>query len=71
MPKYEGGCLCGKVRLELNDEPELAYGCHCRFCQRATGTAFRSGMRYRKANVSLMTVSLKPTFILALNTGGH
>ena len=58
MPKYEGGCLCGKVRLELNDEPELAYGCHCRFCQRATGTAFRSGMRYRKENVSLNNAEL-------------
>ena len=45
MPKHEGGCLCGKVRFELNDDPEVAYGCHCRFCQKATGTAFRSGLR--------------------------
>ena len=59
MPKHEGGCLCGKVRFELNDDPEVAYGCHCRFCQKATGTAFRSGMRYRKENVSINDAELK------------
>ena len=51
MLKHEGGYLCVKVRFELNYDPELGYGCHCQFCQRATGTAFRSGMRYRKENV--------------------
>ena len=59
MPKHQGGCLCGKVRFELNDDPEVAYGCHCRFCQKATGTAFRSGMRYRKENVSINNAELK------------
>ena len=58
MPKHEGGCLCGKVRCELNDDPEVAYRCHCRFCQKATGIAFRSGMRNRKENVSLNDAEL-------------
>ena len=53
MPEHKGGCLCGKVRFVLSEDPEVAYGCHCRFCQKATGTAFRSGMRYRKENVSI------------------
>ena len=37
MPKHEGGCLCGKVRFELNDDPKVACGCRCQFCQRANG----------------------------------
>jgi hypothetical protein len=34
-----GGCLCGGVRFEI-DEPLVGAGyCHCKRCQRRTGTA--------------------------------
>jgi hypothetical protein len=36
----EGGCSCGRVRYRLTDAPIIVHCCHCRLCQRQTGTAF-------------------------------
>ena len=36
----EGGCTCGDVRYRLTRSPIIVHGCHCRWCQRETGTAF-------------------------------
>ena len=33
-----GGCAGGKVRFEAGVKPDEAYLCHCRMCQRSTGS---------------------------------
>jgi hypothetical protein len=36
----EGGCACGAVRFRLTSAPMFVHCCHCRDCQRQTGSAF-------------------------------
>jgi hypothetical protein len=36
----EGGCACGAIRYELTAPPLIVHACHCRDCQRVTGSAF-------------------------------
>ena len=38
MEVMKGGCACGAVRFEAEVKPDEAYLCHCRMCQRATGS---------------------------------
>ena len=39
-----GGCLCGKIRYEITEAPQLVYTCHCTDCQRLTSSAFSLGL---------------------------
>jgi hypothetical protein len=36
----EGGCTCRAVRYGLQRRPLFVHCCHCRWCQRETGSAF-------------------------------
>src|SRR6187551_1828566 len=40
MAKFSGGCSCGKVRFSADADPAFVAVCHCRACQRASGSAF-------------------------------
>ena len=36
----EGGCFCGHVRYRITTPPMFVNCCHCRDCQKLTGSAF-------------------------------
>jgi hypothetical protein len=36
----EGGCTCRGVRYRVTAKPLIVHCCHCRWCQRETGSAF-------------------------------
>lgn len=41
MPeRMTGSCLCGAVSYEVDGPPAFTALCHCRHCQRQTGSAF-------------------------------
>jgi len=35
----KGSCLCGKVQFEIEGEFENFFLCHCKYCQKDTGSA--------------------------------
>ena len=36
----DGHCTCGELRYRLHARPMFVHCCHCRWCQRETGSAF-------------------------------
>ena len=39
MKTRTGGCLCGSVRYTVRGEPLRTMICHCKICQRSSGSA--------------------------------
>lgn len=37
---FEGGCDCRLVRYRMTSKPLFVHCCHCRWCQRESGSAF-------------------------------
>jgi len=40
MSKSTGGCLCGAIRYNISADPQMVAACHCKDCQKQTGTAY-------------------------------
>src|SRR5271155_2110432 len=51
--EIKGGCLCGAVRYTAEADPTSATVCHCRDCQKFTGSAFAALIRVTKEAVSI------------------
>jgi hypothetical protein len=52
---FEGGCTCRKVRYRFTSRPMFVHCCHCRWCQRETGTAFALNAMIEAERVVLTT----------------
>ena len=52
-----GGCLCGSVRFEARGEPLRTLVCHCKFCQRLTGSTSYAEAMYPIEAVSLSGIT--------------
>lgn len=42
----EGGCRCGRVRFRVTAPPLVTMACHCRGCQRMSGSAYSLSAAY-------------------------
>jgi hypothetical protein len=55
MPdSFQGGCACGAVRYECSARPIVSFNCHCRDCQRFTGSAYSSEVLLSTAAFTLV-----------------
>ena len=50
---FTGGCMCGAVRYECTAEPLVTVNCHCRDCQRSSGSPFASVLLVPQAAVKI------------------
>lgn len=46
-----GSCLCGEVTFEIDGDFESFYLCHCKYCQKDTGSAHASNLFSSIANL--------------------
>ena len=51
---FDGGCTCRAVRFRLTSRPLFVQGCHCRWCQRETGSAFAINAMIESDRVRLL-----------------
>ena len=64
-----GGCLCGAIRYESSGEPVFALQCHCRDCQRQTGSAYVAAVRVPAAEFCI--TKGKPKHYIAKADSGN
>jgi len=55
----QGGCQCGFVRYSITDEPIRLNVCHCKDCQRQSGSAFGMSLVIRPEAFRLEAGNIK------------
>jgi hypothetical protein len=60
---FEGHCTCNLVRYRMTGRPLFVHCCHCRWCQRETGSAFVLNAMIEADRVELLQgeVEIVPT----------
>lgn len=66
-PFAKGRCLCGSVSFAVAAPPVTMGQCHCKDCQRSTGTGHISNARFRRDD--LATVGETRTFAVKADSG--
>ena len=57
---FEGGCTCRQVRYRMTGRPLFVHCCHCRWCQRETGSAFVLNAMIEADRVALLAGRPEP-----------
>lgn len=69
MTQHEGGCLCGEIRYETLGEPDRIVFCHCKFCQRATGTAYLLEAMFARTHFKLLQGTASQFALTSVGSG--
>jgi len=54
MKTWTGGCLCGALRYEATVSESENWYCHCRMCQKATGSAVSTSAIIKKNQLRML-----------------
>jgi hypothetical protein len=70
MPiSLSGGCACGAIRYRCTAEPLFSLNCHCRDCQRETGSAFAP--IFAVARAAFTVTQGRPKYFDLTGDSGH
>jgi hypothetical protein len=58
---FDGGCACGTLRYRMLSAPMFVHCCHCKDCQRQTGSAFVLNALIETDRVRLLSGDPQPT----------
>jgi hypothetical protein len=64
----DGGCACGAVRYRMESTPLFVHCCHCRWCQRETGSSFALNALIEADRVELL--GDEPEMVLTPSASG-
>ena len=53
VTKFSGRCLCGNIQFVCAGDPVFSGNCHCKDCQRSSGSAFTPAMIFPEAAVEI------------------
>lgn len=54
MKTWTGGCLCGALRYEATASESENWYCHCRMCQKATGSVVSTSAIIKKDQLRML-----------------
>ncbi|MAS93787.1 MAG: aldehyde-activating protein [Verrucomicrobiales bacterium] len=55
MSHYQGSCLCGGIRFEIDGKIKSILNCHCTDCRKAHGAAFRTRGAVEPSNFQFLS----------------
>ena len=59
MKIWKGGCLCGALRYEATVTKSENWYCHCRMCQKATGSVVSTSAIIKKSQLRMLKGTAK------------
>jgi hypothetical protein len=68
---HHGGCACGEVRYRAKGEPIFVNNCHCRLCQRQTGSTSVVNAFFESERVAVTQGELAEYTLKAGSGGDH
>jgi len=51
--KYSGRCLCGEIIYSVDSEPLFSGNCHCKDCQRSSGSAYVPALVFLEKDITI------------------